>query len=190
MNRNPIPRGRAAESVDWLTELFKFLPPTPSSIGVSSVRVPLTLVFKHSKAHTWYMSGKRAGVMESVPSGDTEEIISRYVNQATVNAASLGLEDQIDVIALYAWTQKSSDKSSGQRSRTRIEYFDEGLQREGGLALLGDLNVRDDEVSEWQRRFHLRHPRGHPGHLPGGRRDPGRADQRPFRTPEQALPDP
>ena len=130
MNRNPIPRGRAAESVDWLTELFKFLPPTPSSIGVSSVRVPLTLVFKHSKAHTWYMSGKRAGVMESVPSGDTEEIISRYVNQATVNAASLGLEDQIDVIALYAWTQKSSDKSSGQRSRTRIEYFDEGLLRD------------------------------------------------------------
>lgn len=128
MNRNPIPRGRAAESVDWLTELFKFLPPTPSSVGVASVRVPLTLVFKHSKAHTWYVSaGKRAGVVEQTTNGDSDEIVARFVNQATENAALIGLEGQVDVVASYICTQKSSDKSSGQRSRTRIEYFDEGL---------------------------------------------------------------
>ena len=34
-----------------------------SSIGVPSVRVPLTMTFRHSKPHTWYMSAsKRAGV--------------------------------------------------------------------------------------------------------------------------------
>ena len=43
MNRNPLPRGRSVESVDWLTELFKFLPPTTGSHGVPIVRVPLTL---------------------------------------------------------------------------------------------------------------------------------------------------
>ena len=39
MNRNPLPRGRAAESVDWLMELFKFLPPTPSSIDADGMAI-------------------------------------------------------------------------------------------------------------------------------------------------------
>ena len=91
-NRNPLPRGRACESVDWLTELFKFLPPTSSSIGVASVRVPMTLVFRHSKPHTWYMSGKSAGVHESATSGDSDEIIARFVNASDASAALSGLE--------------------------------------------------------------------------------------------------
>lgn len=65
VNRNPLPRGRACESVDWLTELFKFLPPSSSSCGVPSVRVPLTLVFRHSRPHTWYIGNRRGGVQES-----------------------------------------------------------------------------------------------------------------------------
>ena len=127
MNRNPLPRGRAAENVDWTTELFKFLAPSSSSIGVASVRVPLTLVFRHSRPHTWYASSKRAGVTEAPTSGDSDEIIARFVNQATENAMSLGLDGQVDVVAMYVCTVKTPDKSAPLRSRTRIEYFDEGL---------------------------------------------------------------
>ena len=127
MNRNPLPRGRAAENVDWTTELFKFLAPSSSSIGVASVRVPLTLVFRHSRPHTWYASSKRAGVTEAPTSGDSDEIIARFVNQATENAMSLGLDGQVDVVAMYVCTVKTPDKSAPLRSRTRIEYFDEGV---------------------------------------------------------------
>ena len=82
-NRNPLPRGRACESVDWLTEIYKFLPASSASCGVSSIRVPMTLSFHHSKPHTWYTSGKGgAGVYDSATSGDSDEIIARFVNAA------------------------------------------------------------------------------------------------------------
>jgi len=130
MNRNPLPRGRAAESVDWLTELFKFLPPSSSSIGVASVRVPLTLVIRHSRPHTWYASGRRVGVREAPTSGDSDEIIARFLKQSAAASALVGLEGQVDVVAIYAATQKGGDKSGPPRSRTRTEYFDEGLLRD------------------------------------------------------------
>ena len=66
MNRNPLPRGRACESADWLTEFFKYLPPTTGSCGVPTIRVPLTLTLRHSRPHTWYTSPKRGGVVEQV----------------------------------------------------------------------------------------------------------------------------
>ena len=127
-NRNPLPRGRACESVDWLTELFKFLAPTSSSIGVSSVRVPMTLVFRHSKPHTWYISGRSAGVHESATSGDSDEIIARLVNASDATAAMIGLEGQVDIVAYYASTTKPAGVNG--RPRTRIEYFDESLLRD------------------------------------------------------------
>ena len=131
MNRNPLPRGRAAESVDWLLELFKFLPPTAASVGVPSIRVPMTLVFRHSKPHTFYLSSsKSAGVTEGQTDGDSERIIAQFVNKADKEAALLGLEGQVDVCAMYVYTQKGGDKSGPPRSRTRIEYFDEGLLRD------------------------------------------------------------
>ena len=40
---------------------------------------------------------------------------------------SLGLDGQVDVVAMYVCTVKTPDKSAPLRSRTRIEYFDEGL---------------------------------------------------------------
>ena len=126
-NRNPIPRGRAAESVDWLTELFKFLPAGSSSIGVDSVRVPLTMSFRHSKPHTWYVSSsRRAGVHEAPVHGDSEEVVRRFVMQANEQQALLGLDGQVDIVALYASTQKSGNG----RPRTRIEYFDANLLRD------------------------------------------------------------
>lgn len=92
MNRNPLPRGRAIETADWITDLFKFLPPSTGSCGVPNVRVPLTLTLRHSRPHTWYFSPKRGGVVEQPASTDSEEIIARFLNAAIVEAAVLDLD--------------------------------------------------------------------------------------------------
>ena len=125
MNRNPIPRGRACENVDWLTELFKFLPSSASTVGVVGVRVPMTLVFRHSRPHTWYHSGKRGGVTESATSGDSDEIAARFINASDAGAALVGLEGQVDVVGYYASTTKPAHGSG--KPKTRIEYLDEGV---------------------------------------------------------------
>ena len=128
-NRNPLPRGRACESVDWLTEIYKFLPASSASCGVSSIRVPMTLSFHHSKPHTWYTSGKGgAGVYDSATSGDSDEIIAKLVRASEESAAMTGLEGQVDVVGMYLTTVKGSAPRS--QPRTRIEYFDEGLLRD------------------------------------------------------------
>ena len=48
----------------------------------------------HSRPHTWYASGRRGGVSEAPTSGESDEIIARYVNQAREYAALLGLAKQ------------------------------------------------------------------------------------------------
>ena len=121
MNRNPLPRGRACESADWLTEFFKYLPPTTGSCGVPTIRVPLTLTLRHSRPHTWYTSPKRGGVVEQVAGDRVEETIARFLNASAEQSALLNLEGQIDIVAVYISTARFSSK----RARTKIEYFDE-----------------------------------------------------------------
>lgn len=135
-NRNPLPRGRACESADWLVDVFKYLPPTNQSCGVPSVRVPITLTLRHSKPHTWYLSPATGGVVEETAEPKEKEknvadlgeralkyIISRFKNASAEQAKKVMLEDQVDIVALYA----SKVPISGGRARTKIEYFDEGL---------------------------------------------------------------
>ena len=96
MNRNPLPRGRAVESVDWLIELFKYLPPTTGSVGVPGVRVPLTLTLRHSRPHTWYQSSRRGGVTEAAADKtESEEIVQRFAQASRESAALLGLDGQV-----------------------------------------------------------------------------------------------
>ena len=125
MNRNPLPRGRAVENVDWVSELYKYLPPTSGSCGVPSVRVPLTLTLRHSRPHTWYTSrSKSSGVSEAAATEDTQHVIRRFILAATEGAGLLGLEGQVDIVALYVSTARFNGDT---RCRTKIEYFDAGL---------------------------------------------------------------
>lgn len=121
--RNPLPRGRMVEKADWIVEALKFLP----EAQVPDVRVPLSLVIQHSRPHTWYTTKGGVVCADSAAGTDTELVLSRFLNASNENAALLGAEGQLDIVAAYIYRVWERE---GTRPKIRVEYFDVELFRD------------------------------------------------------------
>ena len=126
--RVPLPEGRAVEAVNMLEELYHYMTSSAVAGGdvCPAVRVPLTLVFRLTRPHTWYECRREVGGgMRGTDVTETsDEIIERF---------RLGAhEGSCGILAVYMYNKPAPgasrrDGPQPARQRTCVEYFDEPL---------------------------------------------------------------
>ena len=133
---NPLPRGKAIEGVDWVTDIYRFLstgihptpPPGATEFHTPSIRMPLTLVLRYTRPYLWYSSIRDTGVNERKVTGDYEDIVKQFKAHAKAlqSVATPGQQPPTEILAMYVSNAREGHGDE-LRISTKVEYFDEDL---------------------------------------------------------------